>query len=116
MKISSQEYFAEVKAIAEDIVKDAMEQVDGNRDDALDLINDHLLHEAIDNHQWVIYYAYNLDVYNHSDNKDYYVDNFGTDELSYALKENGLDGLHQALAFWCLYADVLDKSFSILEN
>lgn len=116
MKISNKEYFAEVNAIAKSIIQDAMEQADNNREDAEELISDSLLHEAIDGHQWIIYYGYNLEVYEHSDNSDYYIENFGDDCLAHSLKEGGLNGLHQALAFWGLYADVNDKIQEYLDE
>lgn len=116
MKITNQEYFAEVNAIAKAIVQDAMQQTDNNREEAEELIMDTLLHETVDGHQWIIYYGYNLDVYQHSDNQDYYIDNLGADDAGHALKERGLDGLHQALAYWCLYADVDDKINDCLDE
>jgi hypothetical protein len=70
-------------------------------------IQDRLLHEAVDGHQWVIYNAYNLDVIKWSENKDYYTDNFGGVGLAESL-ECGLDSLHNTIAFWCMYGDVQD--------
>lgn len=119
MKISNKEYFAEVNAIAKSIVQEAMQQVENNKVDAEELISDSLLHETIDSHRWIIYYGYNLEVYQHSDNKDYCIDNLGGDCLSHSLKERGVEGLHQALAYWCLYADVkeqLDQAMDEYEN
>ena len=108
--ITRSQYWNEVQSVAVSIAEDAMRQCDNNRDDAEELITDSLLHETIDGHQWIIYNAYNLDVYQYSNNSDYYIDNFGGDDASYVLKEKGLDGLHQALAFWAFYADVQDKT------
>ncbi|UNY40382.1 hypothetical protein KLEP7_gp80 [Pseudaeromonas phage vB_PpeM_ KLEP7] len=114
--ITSSQYWNEVQSLAGSIAEDAMSQCANNRGDAEELINDSLLHEMIDGHQWIIYCAYNLDVYQHSENSDYYIDNFGGDEAAYVLKEKGLDGLHQALAFWSLYADVQDKISDALDE
>ena len=114
--ITSSQYWNEVQSLAVSIAEDAMSYCGNNRKDAEELIIDSLLHETIDGHQWIIYYAYNLDVYQHSDNSDYYIDNFGGDDASYVLKEKGLDGLHQALAFWSLYADVQDKISEALDG
>lgn len=74
------EYNQQIKVIANDLVEEAFNDVD-SIEDAEELINDSLLHEAIDGHQWVIYNAYNADVMRYSDNEDYYIDNFGTSEL-----------------------------------
>ena len=114
--ITSSQYWNEVQSIAVSIAEDAMSYCDNNREEAEELINDSLLHETIGAHQWVIYSAYNLDVYQYSDNSDYYIDNFGGDDAAYVLKEKGLDGLHQALAFWSLYADVQDKISKALDG
>lgn len=113
------EYWTEIKSIATELVSEAMSQSDNDREAAEELINDSLLHETVDGHQWVIYYAYNLDVIQHSDNEDYMVDNLGSEALEYSLKEGGLSGLHTAIAFWCMYADVqeyIDDAFSDYED
>ena len=113
--MNNQEYWNEVNEIAEAIAEQAMLESDTGkqapiivREDAEELINDSLLHEAIDGHQWIIYYSYNLDVIKYSDNADYMIDNFGGDCAESILKDSGIDGLHTAMAFWALYADVQD--------
>ena len=114
--ITSSQYWNEVQSLAVTIAEEAMLHCENNRDEAEELINDSLLHETIDGHQWIIYYAYNLDVYQYSENSDYYIDNFGGDDTAYVLKEKGLDGLHQVLAYWSLYADVQDKIGEALDG
>jgi len=103
------EYNQEIIGIAKDLVIEAMEQSNNDREEAEELINDSLLHETIDSHRWVIYYAYNLDVIKYSDNDDYMEDSFGTEEAGVILADKGLSGLHSAIAFWCMYADVQDQ-------
>lgn len=114
--ITCSEYQAEVLIIAQCLAEEAMEQNSNDRFDAEEVINDRLLHETVDGHQWVIYYSYNLDVYNHSDNQDYAVDNLGGDYLCSVLSESGLEGMHSVLAFWCLYADVQGALEDALDN
>lgn len=104
--ITNAEYWIEVEAIANCIATEAMQSCDNDRDEAEELINDSLLHETIDGHQWIIYNHYNLDVIQYSDNEDYYIDEFGTESAGEELKSGGLSGLHTAVAFWALYADV----------
>ena len=113
--MNNQEYWNEVNEIAEAIAEQAMLESDTGkqasiivREDAEELINDSLLHEAIDSHQLVIYYSYNLDVIKHSDNAGYMQDNFGAECIAASLESGGIDGLHTAMAFWALYADVQD--------
>ena len=114
--ITSSQYWVEVEALATQIAQDAMQQTDNDRDEAEELINDSLLHETIGAHQWVIYNAYHLDVLQYSDNSDYYIDNFGADDAALTLKERGLTGLHQDLAFYALFADVQEKIKDALDE
>ena len=107
-RITSSEYWVEIDSIAENMASEALSDNDNDIDAARDDIQDSRLHETIDGHQWVIYYAYNDDVLYHSENSDYYENNFGTDEMAHTIKERGLDGLKTVMAFWAMYADVQD--------
>ena len=112
------EYTKEIGGIAANLVCEAMQDNDNDREAAEEAINDHLLHETIDGHQWVIYYAYNMPVIQFSNNAEYMVDNFGGEAVEAAVKEGGMSGLHTAVAFWAMYADVqeqLDSAFDELE-
>jgi hypothetical protein len=122
MQLSSVEYWKEVSALAESIVSEAADYTNCNtadtfdRDTVFDRINECTLHETIDGHPWVIYYAYNLSVLEHSDNSDHMIDNLGAESAGEVLKDSGLSGLHSALAFWALYADVADHIDSALDE
>lgn len=107
--ITSSQYWIEVEALANSIATEAMQSCDNDRNGAEELINDSLLHETIDGHEWIIYNSYNLDVIQHSSNEDYYIDTFGSESAGEELKNSGLSGLHTAVAFWALYADVQEK-------
>ena len=114
--ITSSQYWIEVEALAAQIAQDAMAQCDNDRSEAEELITDSLMHETIGAHQWVIYNAYHLDVLQYSDNSDRYIDEFGADDAALILKESGLDGLHQTLAFCALFADVQEKITDALDE
>lgn len=120
-EITSSQYWGEVSSLAASIVEQAAQDNDldtaetFDRDQIMEYVNDTYLHETIDGHQWVIYYAYNLDVLKHSDNQDYMIDNLGTESAGESLKQ-GLDTLHCHLAFWALYADVQDHLDSALDE
>jgi len=103
-----QEYYSEVNAIAEALVAEAMAEHDNDAEQAMEDINDSRLHETVDGHQWIIYYNYNLSIIEHSGNCDYVIDNIGIDSAGEALKNGGINGLHQAVAYWALYADVYE--------
>jgi hypothetical protein len=112
---SKGQYFKEVTAIATALVAECMSECDNDKDRALELINDSRLHETIDGHQWVIYYAYNLPVLTYSDNTEY-----GVDSGLVALDSDNfsLNDFHNSLAYWALYADVqnqLDSAFDDYE-
>lgn len=108
------EYWAEVKDTAECMVTEALEQHDNDRDEAQKMINDTLLHETIDGHEWIIYNGFHLDIIKYTENQDYAVDNFGPECLVDAVTPSGtntggLDKIHTVIAFWSFYADVSDK-------
>lgn len=114
--ITNAQYWIEVESVAANIACEAMQTAKNDRDEAEDIINDSLLHETIDGHEWIIYTAYHLPILQISDNTDYYIDNFGSDDAGYVLKNKGLDGLHQTIAFFAFYADVNDKISEALDD
>ena len=116
IKIPYYSYWKEVLLATKSLAREAMEQTDGDREAAEDLINDSMLHEYVNDHQWIIFNGYNLNVIKFSDNADYYVDNFGADCAGEELKTNGLSGLHTAIAFWCMYADIRDRISDALDD
>lgn len=115
-KMKKQDYCFEVAAIAEALVAEALNQCDNDEYQAMELINDSLLHEWIDGHVWIIYNAYHLPILQHSSNAEYMVDNLGADCVAYELKEGGLSRLHCALAYWALYADVVELLQDAMEE
>lgn len=113
---SLSQYWNKIQSLAVSIAEDAMSSCDNNRDEAKLLINNSLLFETIVASQWTIHSAYHLDVLQYTGNPDRYVDEFGVDDAAIVLKERGLQGLYQALAFWALYADVLEKIEEALDE
>jgi hypothetical protein len=115
-EITYTEYWQEVNDLAESIVSETMDDNDNDRDAAESDIWDSRLHETVDGHQWVIYYSYNDDVLRHTENEEYYEDNFGADALAESLKQGGISTLKMHMAFWALYADVSDKLNDALDE
>jgi len=113
---SQGQYFQEIAAIAAALVSDCMQECDNDKEQAKELINDNRLHETIDGHEWVIYYAYNLSVLTYSDNTEYGVEN---ELVALDSKTFSLSTFHSSLAFWAMYADVqnaLDGAFDDFEE
>ena len=93
------------------------EQISFDKDEIEELVNDSLLHEIVDGSQYAIYCHYHLDILKHSTNSEYAIDNiFCGDTLADILKKDGLTGLHQALAFYAMYADVQAELSEILDQ
>lgn len=115
-EITSGKYWIEVEGIASILAEEALDQADDDKEAAQEYIFDSALHETIDGHQWIIYNYYNLQVIGHSDNEDYYDQNFGAEALAASLAEGGLSTLHCHIAFWALYADVSDKIEDALDS
>ena len=108
--ITQQSYNKEIESLAYDIAAELLEEHDNDREQAEDNAYDRI-HETIDGHQWVIYYAYNLPVLEYSDNA-YYADEQGL--IGENPLENGLNSFHTMLAFWAMNADVseaMEKAF-----
>lgn len=112
------EYKTEIESLAKSIVEEVLEgNFNGETTDDMevrDIINDTALHETIDGHQWIIYTGYNIDVIKNSDNESYAADNFGGEYLADVLKNNGYDQLNTTIAFWCMYADVIEEIHKII--
>ena len=93
MQITYREYWKEVKALAKQIAEESLET--GN--DAQDI-----LAETVDGHEYVIYYAKQLDVLQHTDNEDALFDIDGT------LEADSFTDATTKLAYWAFYQDVQD--------
>ena len=114
MSITSSEYRAELKYLAASLLDENKEEASERGDSVLEFIMDNGLdHETVDGHQWMIYYSYSLDIIKHSSNEDYMVDNLGDESLGHALKNGGLNGLHQAIAFYAMLADLNEALYEL---
>ena len=110
--LTNQEYWTEVNSTASYVIYLAIECLECDMeevttDNIQDRINDSILHEQIDSHQYAIYNAYHLPILQYSDNAEYMVDNFGGESVEHAMKQ-GVSSLFAEMAFWAFYADVSD--------
>lgn len=117
--VTSFDYYQVVASLADSVIYVLNEAIDceqvNDKDDLLDLLNDSVLHETIDGSEWAIYNCHHLTIIQNSSNDEYMSDNLGAESLASAL-EGGLSSLHSAIAFWCLYADVMEIVNDILED
>lgn len=109
------EYYNEIDSLALAIIEEAKERAE-DKDEAEELINDYILHEFVDSHEFVIYYAKAFEVLGISSNDEYMMENLGEESAVEVLKSGGLSGLHSALAFWAMYADVQEVIYDKLEE
>jgi hypothetical protein len=87
MNITYQEYLAEVRSIAKNAIEEAGEYEQDVYDTA---------HEAVDGHQWIIYYAYNDDVIRHSGNPDAWQDCYAMEYIGQLVVDEGMQGAGRA--------------------
>ena len=99
------EYKDEISDLAEDLYKEAGEEHPEDEDDRNGYILDRV-NEIVDGHRWIIYYAYNLSVYEHSPNPDAYQDIYGNEDLGYIVSDRGLLSLHTVIAYCAMQADL----------
>lgn len=90
-----EDYYTQISTIIDEL------QDNCQRSDILDRADlDRWLHETLDGHHWVIYFAYNYDVLSHSDNDGAYIAEFGAEGL--------IDGDRlrtENMAMWAMMAD-----------
>jgi len=118
MNITQNDYNTEIKSIAECMVEAAFNEYDEVEtiEQAEELINDTLLHETIDSHQWIIYYSYNDDVIRYSDNADAYQDIYSNEDVGAMIVDKGLDNFGIVRAYWAMYTDVQEQLQEALDS
>ena len=107
MDISSSDYWAEVKSIAEDVIEEHSEY-DG--EDVFEFVFD-----MVDGHQWIIYYAYNNDVIKHSGNPDAWEDCYTNEDIGRVVTENGMDHARMVQAYFAMRQDVSEEIHKHME-
>lgn len=117
--ITRKEYIKEIEDLATCLVDDAAmvhAALEITRESVFDSIMDSLLHETIDCHQWIIYYAYNDDVLRYTSNVDAYEDVYDNESLGELVKEKGFDDAKMMMAYYAMYNDVLEQLEPALDN
>jgi len=99
------EYHNEVRLIAEDVYKLALEAHPEDRDEQDEFVYERV-NEVVDGHMWVIYYSYNLSVLQHTANPEAYQDIYSNEDLGSIVSEHGLGGLHSTIVYFAMVADI----------
>lgn len=112
--ITFSEYRKEIEELATCLVDDAIDALEYDKEEITresveDIIMDSLLHETIDGHQWVIYYAYNDEVLTHTEFPEAYQDVYSNEDLGQLVAEKGFDSAKMVMAFYAMYNDVLSQ-------
>lgn len=105
LELTYQQYNNQCAAIANELAEECIAEANGDRSEADDLLADRL-HETIDSHELVIYYAGNDTILRHSSNSDAYTDCYNNEDLGEIVKNEGLDKVKTIQAFFALEADV----------
>lgn len=116
--ITQASYNEEIQDLATNLVEELMQEHDNDRDIAEEAAHDRL-HETIDGHQWVIYYAYNDEVLRFSDNDEAYQDVYCNEDLGALVADKGIDGVKPMMAYFAMYQDVselLEQAFDDFEE
>ena len=108
LEFTSSEYHREISDLAESLYSEALEQNDNDHDAAVDAIQDHLLHETVDGHQWIIYTYCNELIEQFSANAEAFKDIYDNESIGALVAERGLDGLKPIIAYFAMYQDMSD--------
>ena len=114
LEFTSSEYHKEISDLAADLYSEALEQNDNDHDLAVEAIHDHLLHETVDGHQWVIYTYSNELVEQFSANAEAFKDCYDNESIGAIVADKGLDALKAIIAYFAMYQDI-SEAISELE-
>ena len=115
LDFTSSEYYQEINDLAADLYSEALEQNDNEHELATEAVHDHLLHELVDGHQWVIYTHSNELIEKFSDNAEAFKDCYDNESLGALVADQGLDALKPIIAYFAMYQDI-SEAISELEQ
>lgn len=100
-------YFAFIENTARNYLAECVERVGCDLDDVLEEVSEGL-HELVGSLEIAIYSHHHLPIIQYSTYADEFVDEFGAEHAGDILSEKGLDGLHAAIAEYCIWGDLND--------
>ena len=116
LEFTSTEYYREISDLADDLYSEALEQNDNDHDMAIEAIHDHLLHEIVDGHQWVIYTYSNELVEQFSANAEAFKDIYDNESIGALVADQGLEALKPIIAYFAMYQDLTEAISEIEVN
>jgi len=105
--ITYSDYWQEIDRLADDIIEEAQEY----GEDIFDAT-----HQAVDGHQWVIYYSYNDYVIRHAGNGDAWEDCYSPEDIGRVVVEHGMTGARSHQAFFAMREDVSDAVYRLMDE
>ena len=115
LNLTYHEYYVEVRSIADAIAEECVAEAEGDRASAEDLTHDRL-HESVDGHELVIYYAGNDTILRHSTNGEAWQDCYSNADMGAVVAKEGLDKVKTIQAFFALEADVREVMDDALDD
>jgi hypothetical protein len=101
-------YFAFIENTARNYLAECVERVGCDLDDVLEEAAEGL-HELAGSLEIAIYYHHHLPIIQYSTYSDEFVCEFGAECAGDILKDKGLNGLHAAIAEYCIWGDLNDR-------
>ena len=109
LEFTSSEYHQEISDISDGLYSAALWKNDNDHDLAVEEIHDHLLHELVDGHQWVIYTYSNGLIERFSDNANAFMDVYDNESIGALVADKGLDAVKPIIAYFAMYQDISDR-------
>lgn len=113
MEVTYSDYWRQINSIAEDVIDeckhDDLDEIDS------DALSDHL-HEVIDGHHWIIYYAYNNAVLNYCSNEDAWEDCYCAEDIGQLVIDQGMRGARAVQAYFAMLEDVNTAIHQLVED
>ena len=113
LDFNSNQYHAEISDLASDLYDEALEQNDNDHESAMDAIQDRMLHELVDGHQWVIYTYSNELIARFSNNAEAYRECYDNESIGQIVTDKGLEGMKPIIAYFAMHQDISDEIYRL---
>ena len=108
-------YHKEIADLATNLIDELMAELDNNVDSVEGVIYDRVS-EAVDSHEWIIYYYHNAFVTRFSGNGEAYLEVYDNESLGDIVAEKGPEGLGTVIAYFAMSSDLRLRCEEVLEE